>query len=311
MKPIYAVLLIAGCTFGNSRVLAAEAGAPRVFLIDGAELARTRQLIRDGEKTLAPALAELVKRAEAAMASGPFSVINKNVVPPSGDKHDYMSLAPYWWPNPDTDDGLPYVRRDGERNPEIYDVRNRLDLGEMAAAVEGLALAYYFTGEEKYAQRAALLVLASIVDAASRHGLWPELLQLLPLLPAPARRRVAALGTGFGRPVLGQIVVAAHRQGLWGPLLGFATELEPRTQVLIAKLLASVDDDVLDALLDAVWEQRLEPELAHLGSLLPKAELQTFCTRLMTRGGEEFVAGLGEAARDNGLDGVSAALVGA
>jgi hypothetical protein len=138
-------------------------------------------------------------------------------------------------------------------------------------------------------------VLASIVDAASRHGLWPELLQLLPLLPA----------------VLGQIVVAAHRQGLWGPLLGFATELEQRTQVLIAKLLASVEDDVLDALLDAVWEQRMEPELAHLGSLLPKAELQAFCARLTTRGGDEFVAGLGEAAREKGLDGVSAALAGA
>ena len=81
-------------------------------------------------------------------------------------------------------------------------------------------------------------MLASIVDAASRHALWPELLQLLPLLPAAARRRVAALGTGFGRPVLAQIVRAAHERGLWGPLMQFATELEVRTQVQLAKLLA-------------------------------------------------------------------------
>jgi hypothetical protein len=139
-------------------------------------------------------------------------------------------------------------------------------------------------------------VLASIVDAASRHGLWPELLQLLPLLPAPARRRVAALGTGFGRPVLAQIVGAAHAQGLWGPLMLFATDLERRTQVLIAKLLAASADDVLDALLDAVWEQRLEPELAHLAELLAQAEMRGFCARLVARGGEEFVAALREAA---------------
>ncbi|MEA2221016.1 MAG: hypothetical protein QOJ35_3642, partial [Solirubrobacteraceae bacterium] len=112
-------------------------------------------------------------------------------------------------------------------------------------------------------------VLASIVDAASRHALWPELLQLLPLLPAAARRRVAALGTGFGRPLLAQIVGAAHGQDLWGPLMQFATELEPRTQALIAKLLASSDDEVLDGMLDAVWELRLEPELARLASRLP------------------------------------------
>ena len=33
--------------------------------------------------------------------------------PPSGDKHDYLSYSRYWWPDPEKNDGLPYIRRDG------------------------------------------------------------------------------------------------------------------------------------------------------------------------------------------------------
>jgi hypothetical protein len=154
-------------------------------------------------------------------------------------------------------------------------------------------------------------VLASIVDAASRHALWPELLQLLPLLPAAARRRVAALGTGFGRPLLAQIVAAAHGQDLWGPLMQFATELEHRTQTLIAKLLASSDDEILDGMLDAVWELRLEPELALLASRLPAKEIAAFSARLLHRGGEEFVVALRDAAQERELDALSDALTAA
>lgn len=46
------------------------------------------------------------------------SVVDKLRTPPSGVRHDYMSIGPYWWPNPASADGLPYVRRDGEVNPE-------------------------------------------------------------------------------------------------------------------------------------------------------------------------------------------------
>lgn len=36
---------------------------------------------------------------------------------PSGNIHDYTSISGYRWPNPDTPDGLPWVRRDGHHNP--------------------------------------------------------------------------------------------------------------------------------------------------------------------------------------------------
>lgn len=130
---------------------------PRVFLVDADALARVRQRARTGDPALAPAARRLRREAEAALTEGPFSVVNKPFLPPSGDKHDYMSVGPYWWPNPDTPDGKPYIRRDGEVNPE-REQYDSVPMQRMNAAVQTLALAYYIIGDERYAERAALLL---------------------------------------------------------------------------------------------------------------------------------------------------------
>jgi hypothetical protein len=160
-------LVAAGAAEGNA-AQAQEPGTPRVFLLDAKYLQAARQRLRDGDKSLAPALAQLEREAHAALDVGPFSIVNKKVTPPSGDKHDYMSQAPYFWPNPDTTNGMPYVRRDGERNPEINRISDHRSLDRMADAVETLALAYYFTGDEACAERAARLMRAWFFDPATR-----------------------------------------------------------------------------------------------------------------------------------------------
>lgn len=102
------------------------------------------------------------------MAAGPFSVMQKTRVPPSGDKHDFMSLAPYWWPDPSKPDGLPYVRRDGEVNPES---RHDVDDGpfdQMHDGVAALARAYAAVRDERFAGRAALLLRVWFLDPATR-----------------------------------------------------------------------------------------------------------------------------------------------
>ncbi len=139
--------------------VAAEAGAaaPRVFLIPPEGLAATRQRVAAGEAALASAAERLRKEADEALDAGPFSVVEKDMVPPSGDKHDYMSIGPYWWPDPSKPDGLPYVRRDGEVNPERHEGDNTR-MRAMVDAVETLALAYYLFEHEPYAERAAKLL---------------------------------------------------------------------------------------------------------------------------------------------------------
>ena len=141
---------------------------PRVFLLDAGQLMTAKERLRKGDQTLQAPLRKLELDAKKALNAGPFSVTYKGATPLSGDKHDYMSQAPYFWPNPTNSNASPYVRRDGERNPEINKLSDHRSMNDMADSVETLALAYYFTGEEAYAARAAELLRAWFLDPTTR-----------------------------------------------------------------------------------------------------------------------------------------------
>jgi len=113
------------------------------------------------------AIADLCAQAEVMLSQEPYSVMQKASAPVSGDMHDYMSLARYFWPNPDTPDGLPYVNRDGISNPEIekYD---RYSLGHMCDMVSTLALAWYMTGDERYSDKAVEQIRVWFFDHNTR-----------------------------------------------------------------------------------------------------------------------------------------------
>jgi hypothetical protein len=140
---------------------------PRVFLYDGAMLAKLKGADRNDARRQEVVRAA-TEAAEKAMHEGPFSVTQKTIAPPSGDKHDYMSQAPYFWPDPSKPDGLPYIRRDGERNPELKKISDHDEFGKMGDDSRALSLAYYLTGEQTYADRAALLLRTWFLDPATK-----------------------------------------------------------------------------------------------------------------------------------------------
>src|SRR5690242_5806757 len=136
---VSAVALFIGLSLRSSAV---EPVPPRIFQSDGRDLVAVKRRFAAGDPTIAAAVAELRKRADDELKTEPLTIVNKPQAPPSGDKHDYVSMAPYFWPDPSKPDGLPFIRRDGRVNPE----RNKYDrplLGKMSQAVGTLGLAYY------------------------------------------------------------------------------------------------------------------------------------------------------------------------
>ncbi len=156
--------------------------AGQTLVLDHTLLEKNRLVLKENkDPEKAKALAKLVTQAEKILKKGKlYSVMNKKQLPPSGDKHDYYSQSPYWWPDPAKPDGLPYIRRDGQRNPELDNITDAGEMDAMVGDVEELALAYFFTGEEKFAKLAATLVRTWFLDPKTRQNPHLNFAQRIP-----------------------------------------------------------------------------------------------------------------------------------
>jgi len=132
-------------------------------------LNRSKQQIGAKHPRYLAAYQKLVKEADKALKEGPFSVMDKKLVPPSGDKHDYLSLAPYFWPDPAKPDGKPYLRKDGQVNSETRgDFVDYTRKDHFFDNVSTLGYAFFFSDDQRYAEKAIQLMQTWFVDPDTR-----------------------------------------------------------------------------------------------------------------------------------------------
>ncbi|MEN8651302.1 alginate lyase family protein [Streptomyces sp. 21So2-11] len=168
----FAAVLVPPASSASAPAPSADAVAPRTAVLDGKQLRETRRRLDRGDPALRGALNDLVARADDRLGQGPWTVVDKPKPAPSGDPHDYLSQAPYWWPSkPRTAEnpwGCPYVQRDGQRNPEVDTGTDHPDRAKVLDSAYTLSLAWYYTGQKKYAEHAGAILRTWFTDPDTR-----------------------------------------------------------------------------------------------------------------------------------------------
>lgn len=109
----------------------------------------------------------ILAAAGNALDLPPITITKFHAKSSNGGLHDYYSNGDYWWPNPDTTNGLPYVQRDGQTDPDNFN-KHRDCLRQLHDAVAALGAAYKITGDDRYAAKAAELLRVFFLDPATR-----------------------------------------------------------------------------------------------------------------------------------------------
>ena len=163
MKRCLICLLI----FTTGIVKYAIAQSPKLYLVQAAHVAAVKKASA-GNTMIQQEISMLAIEADKLLGKRILSVVDKKMPTPCGNKHEYMSMASYFWPDLSKPDGLPYIRKDGERNPDNAKVPDHKGFDELIRYVTTLSWAYYFTSDEKYAAKGAELLKFWFVDTATR-----------------------------------------------------------------------------------------------------------------------------------------------
>jgi hypothetical protein len=109
----------------------------------------------------------ILAAASNALTIAPITITQYQASLSDGGLHDYYSNGDYWWPNPKTTNGLPYVQQDGQTNPNNFN-HHRDCLRQLHDAVAALGAAYKITGADRYAAKGAELLRVFFLDPDTR-----------------------------------------------------------------------------------------------------------------------------------------------
>lgn len=174
MRPIKMTLLSRGSWLALAvaaalQVTASYAAQAHPLIVKLDDLQYSQQQLAAQNPAFVGAYNALIVKADKALGKPAYSVMDKSLTAASGDKHDYYSFPPYWWPDPAKKDGLPYVRKDGETNPAANsDATDKKRLNSMSDDVWTLALAWQFSQKPAYAEKARDQLVTWFINPQTR-----------------------------------------------------------------------------------------------------------------------------------------------
>ncbi len=112
---------------------------------------------------------KIITQADKALKLAVFTVMNKSGIAASGNRHDYYTLAPYFWPDLSKKDSLPYIRKDGEVNPQTRTTYTDYDeWNNFGNAISALYNGYKVSKQTAYAKKAQSLIAAWFIDTKTK-----------------------------------------------------------------------------------------------------------------------------------------------
>jgi hypothetical protein len=143
--------LVAPVKIGTNSLVATNLMAPAKVSVDVGTIDRDR----------------ILRLASAALVIEPITITKYHAKYSEGGPNDFYSNGDYWWPNPNTSNGLPYVKHDGETNPNNFN-EHRKCVWQLKDNVAALAAAYKITGDDRYVKKAVELLKVFFIDEATQ-----------------------------------------------------------------------------------------------------------------------------------------------
>jgi unsaturated chondroitin disaccharide hydrolase len=141
-----------------------------------------RNNLDKGKKDYRIPFNRLIMEAEILLRETPTSVVDKpdHRIAKSGDKHDFISVSKYCWPNPNTADGMPWVYIDGIINEENFSKDDAVRQDKMCNNVTKLSHAYFFSRDNRFAEKAVELARVWFIDPSTRMNPHLTFAQVIP-----------------------------------------------------------------------------------------------------------------------------------
>lgn len=126
-------------------------------------------------------LDEIKEKIDLELNELRFTVTDKTIMPFSGNKNDYHSIAIYAWPNPDTKDGLPWIRIDGKANPSVKtNATDSIRIENFCNTIMKLTTIYLIYKEEKYLNKIKELLEIWFINPETKMNPHMEYAQAIP-----------------------------------------------------------------------------------------------------------------------------------